>query len=105
MTLLGWLVLELTDSELRVALVGVFAMAPMLLLGLVGGMLADVVDRRRMLMGVHAMTFAAALVMSVLLWTGSETFSGTRNAVILVAGIGWSFDMPGSTLSVTRPSR
>ena len=32
MTLLGWLVLELTDSELRVALVGVFAMAPMLLL-------------------------------------------------------------------------
>ncbi len=93
MTLLGWLVLELTDSELRVALVGVFAMAPMLLLGLVGGMLADVVDRRRMLMGVHAMTFAAALVMSVLLWTGSERFWHAY-AVILVAGIGWSFDMP-----------
>ena len=93
MTLLGWLVLELTDSELRVALVGVFAMAPMLLLGLVGGVLADVVDRRRMLMGVHAMTFAAALVMAVLLWTGSERFWHAY-AVILVAGIGWSFDMP-----------
>ena len=36
LTLLGWLVLELTDSALRVALVGVFAMTPMLLLGLVG---------------------------------------------------------------------
>ena len=93
MTLLGWLVLELTDSALRVALVGVFAMAPMLLLGLVGGMLADVVDRRRMLMGVHAMTFAAALVMSVLLWTGEERFWHAY-VVILVAGIGWSFDMP-----------
>ena len=93
MTLLGWLVLELTDSALRVALVGVFAMAPMLLLGLVGGMLADVVDRRRMLMGVHAMTFTAALVMSVLLWTGEERFWHAY-VVILVAGIGWSFDMP-----------
>ena len=93
MTLLGWLVLELTDSELRVALVGVFAMAPMLLLGLVGGMLADVVDRRRMLMSVHAMTFTAALVMTVLLWTGAERFWHAY-VVILVAGIGWSFDMP-----------
>jgi MFS family permease len=68
-------------------------MAPMLLLGLVGGMLADVVDRRRMLMGVHAMTFTAALVMTALLWTGLERFWHAY-AVILVAGVGWAFDMP-----------
>ena len=93
MTLLAWLVLELTDSELRVALVGVFAMTPMLLLGLVGGMLADAADRKRLLMGAHAITFAAALVMSALLWTGSEEFWHAY-VVILVAGIAWAFDMP-----------
>lgn len=93
LTLLGWLVLELTDSALRVALVGVFAMTPMLLLGLVGGMLADVMDRRRLLMGVHALTFTGAVVMAGLLWTGSERFWHAY-AVILVAGIGWALDMP-----------
>ena len=93
MTLLAWLVLELTDSELRVALVGVFAMTPMLLLGLVGGMLADAGDRRRMLMAAYGMSFVAALVMSVLLWTGSEQYWHAY-AVILVGGIAWAFDMP-----------
>ena len=93
MTLLAWFVLELTDSELRVALVGVFAMMPMLLLGLVGGMLADATDRKRLLMGAYSITFAAALVMTVLLWTGSERFWHAY-VVILVAGIAWAFDMP-----------
>ena len=93
MTLLAWLVLELTDSELRVALVGVFAMTPMLLLGLVGGMMADAADRRRLLLAAYGMSFAAALVMSVLLWTDSEEYWHAY-AIILVGGIAWAFDMP-----------
>ena len=93
MTLLAWLVLELTDSELRVALVGVFAMTPMLLLGLVGGMMADAGDRRRLLMASYGMTFVAALVMSALLWTDSEEYWHAY-LVILVGGIAWAFDLP-----------
>ena len=47
MTLLAWLILDLTDSPFLVALVGFFSSAPMFLLGLVGGILADRVRRQR----------------------------------------------------------
>ena len=93
MTLLAWLVLVETNSPLRVSLVGVFAWTPLLLLGLVGGLLADTMDRRRLLMGIHAVTLTAALVMTGLLWTGSERFWHAY-VVILAAGTGWALDMP-----------
>ena len=49
MTLMAWLILDLTDSPFLVALVGFFSSAPMFLLGLVGGVLADRVHRQRLL--------------------------------------------------------
>ena len=49
MTLLAWFVLELTGSPWFVALTGFFAFAPMLAIGLLGGLLADSVNRRRLL--------------------------------------------------------
>ena len=56
MTLLAWLILDLTDSPWLVALVGFFSSAPMFLLGRVGGILADRVHRQRLplLMGATA---------------------------------------------------
>ena len=55
MTLLIWLVLELTGSPFRVALVGFFGMAPLLLFGAVGGVLVDRVERRRLLIAMQAL--------------------------------------------------
>ena len=46
MAVLSWLVLELTDSPSQVALVGVFRMAPMFLLGLVAGSVSDRFPRK-----------------------------------------------------------
>ena len=59
----GWLVLELTNSAFMLGLVGFAATIPMLLFLLVGGVYADRVDRRRLLMATMSsmMVFAAVL--------------------------------------------
>lgn len=49
---LGWLVLEFTDSAFMVGAALALRMAPFLLLGAVAGAVADIVDRRSLLRGV-----------------------------------------------------
>lgn len=49
---LGWLVLELTDSPLMVGAALALRMAPFLLLGVIAGAIADRIDRRKLLRGV-----------------------------------------------------
>ena len=56
---LGWLVLMLTNSPLSLGGVGLARALPNVVLSLVGGTLADRVNRRRLLVGTH--TFIAAL--------------------------------------------
>ena len=92
-TLLAWLVLELTDSPLLVALVGFCAMAPMLLLGAVGGLLVDRVDRRRLLLTTQAISFLAALAMMLLLFLGVEVFWHAY-LVMLAIGTAGALEMP-----------
>ena len=62
---MAWLIYELTGS---VFLLGVFTTARLfpMLFGPIGGVLADRVDRPRMLMGVQLMAFAVALTVAVL---------------------------------------
>ena len=48
----GWLVLELTDSPLMVGAALALRMAPFLLLGVIAGAIADKIDRRKLLRGV-----------------------------------------------------
>ena len=93
MTLLIWLVLELTNSPWRVALVGFFGMAPLLLLGAIGGVLADRVDRHRLLVDTQALCLLSVVAMTLLLQTDSIRFWHAY-LVIFMSGIGWALDMP-----------
>src|SRR2546426_6250820 len=70
MTLLAWLILDLTDSPFLVALVGFFSSAPMLLLGLVGGSLADRVRRQRLLMLSQGTNVVSSFILTLLLGAG-----------------------------------
>ena len=71
MTLLAWLILDLTDSPFLVALVGFFSSAPMFLLGLVGGVLADRVHRQRLLSLTQGTNVTSSFVLTLLLSTGA----------------------------------
>lgn len=67
----GWLVLQLTNSTFWLGLDGFMATVPGLLLTLLGGVFADLVDRRRLLMytqigaGLSALTLALLIVTNV----------------------------------------
>ncbi len=93
MTILGWLVLQLTDSPWLVALVGFFGWAPMLALGLVGGYLADSAHRKTVLVSTQAASLTASIIMLSLLVSGSERF-WYAYPIVTVTGIAWALDMP-----------
>ena len=65
----GWLVLQLTGSAFWVGIVSFAAAAPMLLFTLVGGVVADHVDRRKMLMVAQYAMMASALALALLTYT------------------------------------
>ena len=61
-----WLVYDLTGSTLNLGLLGVFQFAPVLVLGLVGGALADVVDRKTLLIFAMASHLALSVALGML---------------------------------------
>jgi MFS family permease len=66
----GWLVLQLTNSPFWLGVDGFMAMAPGLVLTLLGGVFADLVDRRRLLLYTQIVAGVASLGLAVLVSTG-----------------------------------
>jgi len=63
---LGWLVLEITDSAWMVGVNGFVSAAPTLLFTLIGGAIADRVDRRRLMLVMQSGMLALALLLGTL---------------------------------------
>ncbi|MGI8703268.1 MAG: MFS transporter [Candidatus Limnocylindrales bacterium] len=70
----GWLVLRLTDSAAALGVASFAGMAPTLLLSLYAGVLADRVDRRRLLLGVQATVGVLALILAIITTAGVVVF-------------------------------
>jgi len=66
----GWLVLQLTNSAFWLGLDAFMATAPGFILTLIGGVFADIVDRRRLLISTQIVSGTAALGLAVLVSTG-----------------------------------
>ena len=66
---LGYLILRLTSSPFQVGLIAVFLNAPGPLIGLFAGLIADRLDRRRIMAGVHAIYCGFAAILLILLIT------------------------------------
>lgn len=99
MTMLGWFVFEQTGSPFLVTLVGFSGMGPLVVLGVFGGVLAERVDKRRLLLGtlfanLIAAALMAALIFSDLILSTSLLQFWHAYVVMLVGGIGWGLDMP-----------
>lgn len=65
----GWLMLQLTNSALWLGIDGFMATAPGFLLTLAGGVFADLVDRRRLLLYTQIVAGLAAVALATLVWT------------------------------------
>jgi MFS family permease len=66
----SWLVLELTDSPLRLGAVSAVQFMPMMLFSLFAGPFVDRFPKRRTLLITQSLLLLLALSMSVLTWTG-----------------------------------
>src|SRR5690349_24546825 len=65
----GWLVLQLSNSPFWLGVDGFMATSPGLVLTLAGGVLADLFDRRKLLIYTQAVAGLAALTLGVLVIT------------------------------------
>lgn len=90
---LGWVVLELTNSAWDVALIGVLRSMPVMLLGVLGGAVADRFDRRRLLMVTQGLGAAVSLALGVLLATGQFVYWHALAGAVLL-GVQWAVDWP-----------
>jgi MFS family permease len=70
----GWLVLELTDSRFALGATSAAATAPILLLSIFAGVLADRVDLRLLLAGTQFAAAGSAAVLAILTLTGIVEF-------------------------------
>ena len=90
----GWLVLQLTNSALWLGIDGFMATAPGFFLTLAGGVFADLVDRRRLLLYTQVVAGFAAVALAILVWT---------NHVNVWMVLGFSF-VTGCCMALAGPS-
>ena len=99
----SWLVLQLTNSGTWLGVDMLVATAPALVLMLVGGVIADKVDRKRLLIYTQAGAGLSALVLTGLMWAGAIRWEGAARrpsdvwmvlVLSFVTGVCWALAGP-----------
>jgi MFS family permease len=89
----SWLVLQLTNSPFLLGLIGMLQWLPVLLFSLIGGVVADRVSKRGLIVLTQTAQMLQAFVLGALVLTGAVRF--WHIAVLAVAlGCASAFDMP-----------
>jgi MFS family permease len=89
----GWLMTSLSSSPSMVALVEAADSFPIMLLALPAGAIADIVDRRRLLLAAHVYLLVVASALAVATWLDLTTAWGLLGAVFAL-GVGAAMVMP-----------
>ena len=89
----SWLVLQLTNSGTWLGVDNFMATAPGLALTLVGGVIADLVDRKRLLIYTQAGAGLSALVLTTLIVTGAVNIWWIL-ALTFLTGCCWAISSP-----------
>jgi MFS family permease len=90
----AWLMTTLTHSPLLISLVQTAASLPAFLLGLAGGALTDLVNRRRLLVGAQIWMMLMAALMAVRAWNGHMK-PAELLILMLLLGLGSGIHLPG----------
>ncbi len=89
----SWLILSLTTSPVMLGLVSVCQFAPVLLLGLVGGVAADRFPKRSVLVVTQSIYGLVSATIAILIWTQAIQLWHVF-ALALLLGVVSAFDMP-----------
>ncbi|HET7036273.1 MAG TPA: MFS transporter [Thermomicrobiaceae bacterium] len=93
MVAMGWLILELTNSPFYLGLIGLVRAVPALSITLIGGVVADRVDRRGLLIVTQSAAGVLAVILGVLDFSGVITI-GQLLAIAFVSSVVMAFDNP-----------
>jgi MFS family permease len=90
---INWHIYLLTHSALSLGLVGACRALPIFLCSLIGGVVADVIDRRRMMMVTQTVMLACSATLAMV------TFAGLAHVwpiflLTAIASAAWAFDTP-----------
>ena len=90
---LGWLVYQMTGSGFLLGAINGARSVPLLFLGPLGGVAADRVDRKKLMLGTQVFLMVTAAMMATVIVTGHlqvwHLFVFT-----LMTGVAWAFNMP-----------
>ena len=89
----SWLVLQLTDSPLRLGLIGTLQFAPILLFSIVTGAIADRLPKRRLLVATNLTLAMLAVVLATLVASGRVRYWHVA-VVAVLAGLAQTVDGP-----------
>lgn len=92
-TALGWLVLEMTDSEFWLGAVNAGMTIPVLLLSLYAGVIADRLDKRTILIAAQSVACVQAAALALLVHSGQVTLAWVIGLVLLL-GLSNAFEIP-----------
>jgi MFS family permease len=82
---MAWQIYELTNSPLQIGLLGVARAVPQIALLLVGGLLADAMNRRKLMMCTQIGLFGVSTILAVLSFAGQTTPHMLYLATMLLA--------------------
>ena len=100
-TIAAWLMATLTPSALMVSLVQTASTMPTLLFGLMAGTLADIVDRRRIILVTQAGLLIATSVLGATTLAGHIGPTSLLTLTFLV-GVGFTFYLPTQQASINE---
>jgi MFS family permease len=89
----AWLVLELTDSPFKLGLIGTLQFAPMLVLSIVAGVIADRLPKRRIVLTSQTVLGVQALTLAALVGSGHVRYWHVA-VLATVLGIANTLDLP-----------
>ncbi|MGE5215635.1 MAG: MFS transporter [Chloroflexota bacterium] len=96
---IAWQVYEITDSPFQLGLTGLFRALPVVLLSLPGGVLADRMDRRKLLIVTQTLAAFLSLALALLTSTGQIRVWHIYAVTFLSGAVG-IFDAPARTAMI-----
>ncbi|HEV7675682.1 MAG TPA: MFS transporter [Candidatus Angelobacter sp.] len=101
----GWLVLQLTNSAFWLGVVGFAASFPILLFALIGGVIADHVNKRKLLMVTQSAMMVFAFIMAALAYfkVNGRPMINVTEIVLLALGTGIAMSLNTPTYQALVP--
>src|SRR5690348_7096641 len=90
---IAWHIFQLTHDPIALGLISVFRVLPVLLFSLAGGLLADVHDRRKVLLASQSAQWLAAAVLTWLTWMHLDS-APIIYLMVALTGVAFAFEGP-----------